>query len=257
MCNDNENDAMIDEKVRVSLEVCAGDLESVRNAAIGGADRVELCMALDEGGLTPSAGMISEALKVEGIRVHVLIRPREGDFVYSPQEVDAMLTDVEMARRLGAHGVVIGALTADGEIDMDVCSRLVRVAGGMDVTFHRAFDRCSDAMTALEQVVTLGCSRLLTSGCAPSAHSGIDMLAELNRRGAGRISIMAGAGVCPENVAEILRCTGVCEVHASARELKQEAAGEPLVKMGANDGCARKVTSVRIVSAIREALTTV
>lgn len=237
----------------VILEVCAGDLESVANAAAGGADRIELCAALDQGGLTPSAGMIAEALKVPGLRVHVLIRPREGDFVYSQAEVSAMLADIGLCARLGVHGVVVGALTSDGRIDMDVCRRLVAAAGDMDVTFHRAFDRCADAFAALEDVIALGCSRLLTSGCAPSAAEGAGMLAALNRRAAGRISIMAGAGVNPANAASIVAATGVAEIHASARE-ELPGGADVGVKMGANDAGRRKVSSERLVREIKQTI---
>jgi len=240
---------------KICLEVCAGDLQSVENAAAGGADRVELCMCLDEGGVTPSAGLIREALKTGGVRVHVLIRPREGDFVYSPSEVEAMAEDIRVAARCGAHGVVIGALTAGGEIDMDTCRRLADAAGEMDVTFHRAFDRCADSSRALEQVISLGCTRLLTSGCAQSAVEGAATLAALNRQAGGRIIIMAGAGVNPSNAADIVRLTGVRELHASARTVADGACPDKnQVKMGVNDGRRRMVTSAVTVAGIRRAV---
>ncbi len=197
------------------LEICAANPESVRIAAENGADRVELCSALSLDGLTPSVGLIDYALTFKGLRVHVLIRPREGDFVYSPEEVDVMVRDIEAARRLGAHGVVIGALNADGTLCMDVCRRLMKAAGGMDVTFHRAFDIVPDPFAALEQVIGLGCTRILTSGQAKSAEEGLTMLARLHDAARGRIRILAGAGVGPHNVARIIAEGKADEVHGS------------------------------------------
>ncbi|WP_435052599.1 copper homeostasis protein CutC, partial [Paramuribaculum intestinale] len=151
------------------LEVCAGDIESVYAASRGGAQRVELCSALADGGITPSTGFIRQAVRVPGMKVHVLIRPRGGDFLYTPEEVASMTDDIVAAREAGAHGVVIGALTPDGDIDMDACRHMMEAAAGMNVTFHRAFDLCRDPFEALDDIIALGCNRLLTSGQAASA----------------------------------------------------------------------------------------
>ncbi|MDE5836540.1 MAG: copper homeostasis protein CutC, partial [Paramuribaculum sp.] len=199
------------------LEVCAGDIDSVIAAAQGGASRVELCTALGEGGVTPSIGFIRSALKVPGIRVHVLIRPRGGDFLYTPQEVDCMVDDIVAAREAGVHGVVIGALTPDGEIDMNACRKMMEAAAGISVTFHRAFDLCRDPFKALEDIISLGCDRILTSGQAQTALEGKENLAELVKQADGRIIILAGAGVSQSNAAEILNASGTGEIHASAR----------------------------------------
>ncbi len=201
------------------LEICAGDIDSVRAAARGGAQRVELCSALALGGLTPSLGFINEAVKVDGLRVHVLIRPREGDFVYSPAEVTVMLSDIDAAARAGAHGVVIGALRPDGSIDLDSCQAMVNRAKAheLSVTFHRAFDRVAEPLTALNQIIALGCDYLLTSGCAPSAWEGVEMLRQLHTEASNRITIIAAAGVNSANAAEILRRSGCTQIHASAR----------------------------------------
>lgn len=201
------------------LEICAGDPQSVAAAACGGAHRVELCSGLAEGGLTPSAGAIAQAVELGAIGVHVLIRPRPGDFLYSPTEVRLMLRDIDMARQLGAHGVVIGALTAQGQVDMAVCRQLMAQAQGMAVTFHRAFDLCRSLPQALEQLVELGCSRVLTSGGAATALQGAPMLRQLVEASAGRIIILAGCGVSATNAAQIVRQSGVSELHASARAL--------------------------------------
>lgn len=198
------------------LEVCCADLQSVRAAVAGGAHRVELCQALGLDGLTPSAGMIETAVGM-GIHVQVLIRPREGDFVYDRDEVLCMQRDIRHARRLGAGGVVIGALRPDGSIDEETTRRLVGEAEGMSITFHRAFDVCAHPGEALEQIISLGCHRLLTSGQAPSAEQGIPMLRRLVKQASGRIIIMPGAGVTPKNAGRILSETGAREIHGSLR----------------------------------------
>jgi len=201
---------------RFTLEVCCGDLQSVRAAVAGGAERVELCRALDLDGLTPSAAMIEEAVGT-GIPVQVLIRPRAGGFVYEEAEVQTMLSDICQARRLGANGVVIGALKADGSIDEATTGRLAEEAEGMSITFHRAFDVCARPTEALEQIITLGCHRLLTSGQAPTAEQGIPMIRQLVEQSEGRLIIMPGAGVNPGNARRILTETGATEIHGSLR----------------------------------------
>lgn len=241
------------------LEVCAGDLESVRAAAEGGAARVELCSALGEGGVTPSIGFIRQALLVPGLRVHVLIRPRGGDFLYTPEEVNAMVADIEACREAGAHGVVIGALTPDGDIDLPSCRRMIEAAGEMSVTFHRAFDLCRNPEEALDTIIELGCDRLLTSGQAATALEGTPLLRRLHDRAAGRLIILAGGGVTPDNAADILIGSGTNEVHASARAgvtspMRYRKEG---VAMGApgSDEYSRKVTSPAIVAKIVENIT--
>ena len=199
------------------LEVCCGDLQSVRAAKEGGAHRVELCRALDVDGLTPSETMMEEAVGM-AIPVQVLIRPREGNFVYNEEEVQNMLRDIRLAKRLGANGVVIGALKPDGSIDEDIIRRLVGEAEGLSITFHRAFDVCREPLEALEQIIALGCHRLLTSGQAPTAKQGIPLIKKLVEQSAGRIIIMPGAGVNPQNATCILRETGACEIHGSLRK---------------------------------------
>ena len=199
------------------LEVCCADLQSVHAAKEGRANRVELCQALGQDGLTPSAGMIESAVDM-GIPVQVLIRPREGDFVYSKEEVLCMQRDIQFARRLGANGVVIGALRPNGEIDEETIHRLVEEAEGLSITFHRAFDVCTQPQKALEQIISLGCHRLLTSGQAPTAEQGIPMLRRLVEQAKGRISVMPGAGVNPHNAHRILSETGAHEIHGSLRK---------------------------------------
>ncbi|MGM9804272.1 MAG: copper homeostasis protein CutC [Muribaculaceae bacterium] len=200
---------------KYTLEVCAGDIESALAAQRGGATRIELCSALSEGGVTPSAGLAAEAAQL-GLTVHALIRVRGGDFLYTDAEVNTMVSDIRMFKQLGIDGVVIGALTADGDIDMDACRRMADAAQGINITFHRAFDRCRDPQKALEQIISLGCNRLLTSGQAPTAQQGIATIADLVKQANGRIAIMPGCGVNAQNVAQILTATGATEIHASA-----------------------------------------
>lgn len=202
------------------LEICAGDIGSVLAATEGGAHRVELCSALEVGGLTPSEGFIRAAATQKGVKCHVLIRPRGGDFVYSHDEVDIMLDDIATAARCGASGVVIGALTPDNRVDSDICAGLIdRAKGlGLSVTFHRAFDCVSDPSAALDAIVSMGADRLLTSGMARSAMEGVAVLKRLNERAAGRITLIAAAGVSSANAAEVVRLSGCHEIHASARK---------------------------------------
>ena len=212
------------------LEICCADPHSLRAAIAGGAHRIELCQALNVDGITPSAGMIQLAVN-SGIDVHVLIRPREGGFVYSEDEVDCMIYDIKMARKLGAKGVVIGALTPEGDIDIQACHRMVEAAGNkMHITFHRAFDVCRNPEEALLEIHALGCDRLLTSGQAPTAEEGIPLLKKLvaetktlePREGSGvrgsKLRIMPGAGVTPQNAARIIKETGATELHGSLRK---------------------------------------
>ena len=185
------------------FEVCTNSVESCIAAQEGGANRVELCAGIPEGGTTPSYGEIAMAREVlTTTRLHVIIRPRGGDFLYSPVEVKTMLKDIEMARQLGADGVVFGCLTTNGGIDVPVMKQLMEASKGLSVTFHRAFDVCRDASEALEQIIDLGCDRILTSGQQATAELGIPLLKELRERANGRITLLAG----------------IQEFHFSARE---------------------------------------
>lgn len=199
------------------LEIAANSLGSALAAQDGGADRVELCENLGEGGCTPSYGTLALARERLRIGLHVLVRPRAGDFLYVAHECETMLRDVELCVRLGCDGVVIGALEADGGIDMVLCRALVGAAAGLDVTFHRAFDVVSDPTRALEDVIALGCRRILTSGARASAPEGAATIASLVAQSAGRIEVMAGAGITAANIAALARRTGVRDLHASAK----------------------------------------
>lgn len=199
------------------LEIAANSVESALAAQAGGADRVELCANLGEGGTTPSFGSIAIARERLRIPLHVLIRARAGDFVCSQAELDAMRRDVEACARLGCDGIVIGMLDADGRVDGAGCRALVEAGGTMDITFHRAFDVVADRAAAMEAIIGMGCSRILTSGGADSALEGAAVIAADIERAAGRIALIAGAGLTPGNIAEVARLAGVRELHASAK----------------------------------------
>lgn len=199
------------------LEIASNSVASALAAQAGGADRVELFDNLAEGGTTPSYGSIAMARERLRIPLFVLIRARPGDFHYSALEVEIMRRDIEQCRQLGCDGVVIGALDADGGIDMPLCRELVQAAGPMQVTFHRAFDATCDLPGALEQVIALGCQRVLTSGGQASAEAGADVLASLVAQADGRVSVMAGAGLNAGNIAAVAARSGCNELHASAK----------------------------------------
>ena len=198
------------------LEIAAASIASALAAQEGGADRIELCANLREGGTTPSHGTLAEARKQLRIPIHVLVRPRGGDFLHNEAEAAAMIGDIEDCVRSGADGVVIGALDADGNVDVALCRRLVAAAGKLDVTFHRAFDAARDPAAALEDIIALGCARVLTSGAAASAPQGVEAIARHVHQANGRIAIMAGGGVSADNVRELVTRTGVTECHSSA-----------------------------------------
>ncbi len=200
------------------FEICANSVESCLAAQEGGANRVELCAGIPEGGTTPSYGEIKVARRLlTNTKLHVIIRPRSGDFLYSALEMERMEEDIRMCRELGADGVVFGCLKADGTVDMEQNRRLMECAKGMSVTFHRAFDRTTDPFQALEDIISLGCDRILTSGQQPKAIEGTTLLAELQEKAAGRITLLAGSGVTEENIRSIYDATGIHEYHFSAR----------------------------------------
>ena len=198
------------------LECCCTDATEAVQAMKGGALRVELCEDLPCGGVTPSCANIEETLRSVNIPVNVLVRARGGNFVYSDNEIGMMVKSVRMCRELGVNGVVVGALRNDESIDTEAVRRMVAEAEGLHVTFHRAFDECADPFAALEDIIDLGCDRLLTAGHASNVNVGEPMLRDLNRRAAGRIIILAGSGVRPGNIARLEASTGCKEFHSSS-----------------------------------------
>ncbi len=200
------------------IEICANSVESAVKAQQAGAYRVELCAGIPEGGTTPSFGEIRMARQLlNHTKLHVIIRPRGGDFLYSPIEQEIMLHDIKVARQLGADGVVFGCLTAEGNVDMPLMKKLMNGVGEMSVTFHRAFDMCSNPREALEQIIELGIDRILTSGQEETAEKGIPLLKELVELAGDRIIIMPGCGINAGNIRKIAEETGTSEFHFSGR----------------------------------------
>ncbi len=242
------------------VEICANGVESCLAAQEGGADRVELCAGIPEGGTTPSYGEIKVARRVlTTTRLHVIIRPRGGDFLYTDLEVERMAEDIAMCRQLGVDGVVFGCLNADGTFDLEKNRYLIECSRGMSVTCHRAFDRAVNPEQALEDVIALGFDRILTSGQQPKAEQGIDLLARLNRQADGRIILMAGSGVTEQNIRRIREATGLNEFHFSGRESVDSAMQyvNPNLYMGrpgANEAALDYTTARRVSDTIAQLL---
>lgn len=199
------------------IEIATSDFSTTRAAVEGGADRIELCAALSEGGTTPSYATIRKCREAFNTLLFPIIRPRGGDFLYDEESFDIMLRDVMLCRELGCDGVVIGLLKKDGAIDTDRTARLIQAAYPLEVTFHRAFDRCRDPFEALEQLIELGCQRILTSGLQTTAPAGAGLIAQLIRLAAERIVIMPGSGVRKDNIRALAEETGAVEFHSSLR----------------------------------------
>jgi copper homeostasis protein len=208
---------------RALVEVCVDSAEGCAAAHEGGADRVELVASLAEGGLTPSLGTIEIARAVAPIPIVLMIRPRGGDFVYSPHELATMERDIHFAKELDVAGVALGVLRADGTVDRERMRALVELVRPLEVCFHRAFDMTRDPLEALETLIGLGIDRVLTSGQSASALEGVECIAALVRAARGRITVMAGGGVRAENVRRIVDASGVSAVHSSARRTTESA----------------------------------
>ena len=207
----------------VLLEVCVESLASALAAERGGGHRVELCSDLAVEGITPPAPLMEEVRRGISIPLHVLIRPRPGDFSYSPAEFDQMKNDIRRARELGANGVVFGILDSKSRVDVSRTQALVELARPLSVTFHRAFDACENLEAALENVLQTGANRILTSGGARTAEEGSAVLARLVKWAEGRAGILAGGTIREANVRRIVEATGVREVHASFLERSSKA----------------------------------
>lgn len=221
----------------MKVEICIDSVASALAAQAGGADRVELCANLVEGGTTPSYGMIKLVKEKCGLGLMVIIRPRGGDFLYDEDEKQVCLEEIEAARALGVYGVVIGALNKDATIDKEFTKLMLERAQGMEVTFHRAFDMTVDLSIALEELIDLGITRVLTSGGKADVHAGAEVIADLVKQANGRISIMPGGGVSKGDVAALVKKTGVTEVHTTA---SQEVYSKMEVR---NDGCSMGAAS--------------
>ncbi|MBM3413824.1 MAG: copper homeostasis protein CutC [Bacteroidetes bacterium] len=205
------------------IEIATTDFETTQLAVKGGADRIELCAGLSEGGITASAGLLRLCRQKFDLPLYPMIRPRPGDFLYTEEEFEIMKQDIQYCRSLGFDGVVLGLLNTDGSIDQDRVLQLMDCAYPLKVTFHRAFDRCADPFTALEQLIQLGCERILTAGQKPTAPEGASLIATLQAKADDRIIIMPGSGVHTGSIVELAKQTGCVEFHSSLRSLKESA----------------------------------
>ncbi len=199
------------------LEIIGFNIESCIIAQSSGANRIELCDGPAEGGTTPSYGFIKAARKKLHIELYPIIRPRGGDFLYSEDEFQIMKNDIKLCKELGCDGIVIGILKADGTVDKERCNQLVDLAYPLGVTFHRAFDRTVDPLKALEDIIEIGCERILTSGQQPNAADGAALISQLIKQADERIIIMPGSGIRSDNIVSIATQTGATEFHSSAR----------------------------------------
>lgn len=215
--NTTESDetAIAKQRPRVVIEVLVDSVESASAAAEGGADRLEVCQNLFEGGTTPSAGLLARLGRTASVPWNVMIRPRGGDFCYSTAEHEVMREDIRIAKDLGAHGIVLGILTPEGGIDTTRVAELVELARPMSVTFHRAFDMIHDPIAGLEALIKLGVDRLLTSGLEPTVFEGAERIGSWIRHVGERLIIMPGGGIRESNVLRILDTTGAKEIHVS------------------------------------------
>jgi len=203
--------------VKYIIEIATSDFATTHSAVEGGADRIELCANLAEGGTTPSYATIKKCRELFSVFLYPIIRPRGGDFLYTKDEFDIMVQEIKLCKQLGCDGVVIGLLNMDGSIDMVRTAQLVETAYPLGVTFHRAFDRCREPFEAMEQLIETGCERILTSGQQPAASDGVELIAQLNKAADERIIIMPGSGVRTENIKMLAEKTGCTEFHSSLR----------------------------------------
>jgi copper homeostasis protein len=241
----------------MKIEICVDSLAGAQAAERAGADRVELCAGLSDGGTTPSAGMIQCVRAAVALKLMVIIRPRAGDFLYSDDEARVMAEDVRVAKALRADGVVLGCLRPDGSVDSTRTAALIAAARPLEVTFHRAFDVCREPFEALEELVRLGVDRVLTSGQKRTALEGAGLIVELQRRAAGRIAVMAGGGIIAANAREIVQRSGVGEIHMGCRTRVESAMAHrnPDVAMGAAGAVASEyTTNVTDEDAVRRAV---
>lgn len=232
---------------QITLEVCIASVGDALAAVSGGADRLELNMGIELGGLTPSVGLMTEVKQSVDVPVLVMVRPRAAGFQYSPGELRQILKDAESLLALGADGIVAGALSLDGLVPIDFWSQLRQLTLGRELVFHRAIDVTNEPSKVLEQLIELGTDRVLTSGGAATALEGRDQISKLRERGANRIQILPGCGITPQNAVDVLESTGCRQLHGTFREWSQDSAG--IVCDGHYP-----TTSQRLVAAIRAEL---
>jgi len=243
---------------RILIEVCVDSLESAMAAESGGADRIELCGSLLEGGITPSAGLMEAVRSRISLPLHVMIRPRGGDFCYSEADIDVMHRDIDCAMDLGVHGIVAGILEPSGRVDVNRTRQLVDLARPLSVTFHRAFDMTADLLQALEDVCATGAHRILTSGGEQTSLEGMERIAILVQAAGHRIGIIAGSGINPANARKIVEGTGAREIHVglSSTQPSQMVYQNSRVLMGklADREYVRSLVKAEDVAALRNAI---
>ena len=236
------------------IEIATTDFTTTKSAVEGGADRIELCAALSDGGTTPSFGTIKNCRKNFDVALFPIIRPRGGDFFYTDEEHAIMLADVILCKELGCDGVVIGLLKKDGNIDIEKTRALVEAAYPMEVTFHRAFDRCIDPVKGLEELIAAGCQRVLTSGQKPAAPDGAPLIASLIKQADERIIIMPGSGVREDNIKQLAVDTGATEFHSSLRSKKESNMNFVHPSFSKEDSYTNPAIDPHAVKALRSAL---
>jgi len=244
---------------QMTLEICVDTLASVDACARAGAERIELCAGLVEGGTTPSLGLLRAARRRFAGKIMVMLRPRAGDFVYSDEEIEMMLDEIDVLREQGADGIVCGLLTPEGDIDTGHLKLVLGRSAGLDFTFHRAFDVSRDLAQSLETLIALEVPRVLTSGGQPDVRRGLNSLTLLAKQAAGRIRILPGGGVTPEMIPEIMRRSGAREIHLSARvavpsPMRHRRPDIPMGAASVPDEYERKTASESIIRAAHEAL---
>lgn len=238
------------------MEVCVECVDSALNAARGGAKRIELCSGLSDGGTTPSVGLLRVVKQLVKVPVFVMIRPRPGDFLYSDHEMEIMKTDLRILKENGADGFVFGILLKDGSVDKERCQELVDLSRPLPVTFHRAIDVANNILQALEDIISIGCDRVLTSGGESNALEGTPTIRKMVEQSAGRMTVMPGGGITERNLRRILDESGADEFHASARSSFQSSMQHtnPAVSMSApivaNDSCIKVTNRDRVKTMI-------
>ncbi len=237
------------------IEIATTDFTTTQSAVEGGADRIELCAALGDGGTTPSYGTIKKCRENFDVQLFPIIRPRSGDFFYHDKEFDVMMNDVKLCKDIGCDGVVVGLLTKDGKIDIKRTAKLIETAYPLEVTFHRAFDRCNDPFEALEQLIEMRCQRILTSGQRQVAIDGVELISKLVTAAGERIIIMPGSGVRKKNIKELAEKSGAVEFHSSLRSQQKTKMNfiHPAFA-GSNESYLNPYIDVEDVKALRYAL---
>jgi len=236
------------------LEIATSDFESTKNAVSGGADRIELCANLTEGGTTQSFGVIKKCRESFNVTLYPIIRIRGGDFFYTHEEYDCMYEDALKCKELGCDGVVIGFLSKDATIDVKRTAKIIEAVYPLKVTFHRAFDRCLDPFIALKQLIEIGCERILTSGQQLTALEGCELIYQLHQQANNRITIMPGSGVRASNISELITKTGCKEFHASLRTLQHSKMDYFPPAFKENEGNDHFGISVEMVKELKEKL---